>query len=95
MSNALKVPQEIIEDDAAQELARIWMSSTGQQIVLRPEAWEDPAAWGILLVDIASHVALAIAKQRGVDNTQVLLRIREGFDAEWSNPTDHPAGGIV
>jgi hypothetical protein len=37
-----------------------------------------------LLVDLARHVAQAYAQGEGADPAQVLARIREGFDAEWT-----------
>jgi hypothetical protein len=51
--------------------------------------WSDPAAWGLLLVDIARHASLAYERE-GRDRAETLARIREGFDAEWSSPTDEP-----
>lgn len=51
--------------------------------------WKDAGAWGLLLVDIARHAALAYAKEGG-DSRLILKRIRELFEAEWANPTDKP-----
>ena len=59
-----------------------------QQVALRTK-WSDPAAWGFLLVNIARHAARAYERS-GRDASEVLARIREGFDAEWSSPTDTP-----
>ena len=71
------------------EILRVWTApGSPQQLTLRT-AWEDPAAWGLLLADIARHAALAY-KREGRDATEVLKRIRQGFDAEWSSPTDDP-----
>ncbi|HUS63074.1 MAG TPA: DUF5076 domain-containing protein [Kofleriaceae bacterium] len=54
------------------------------------DAWPDPAAWGARLVDVARRLANAYSQQRGLDRQQVLDRIRDAFDAEWSDPLDLP-----
>jgi hypothetical protein len=70
----------------ATEVLRVWSApSCNQQFVLRT-SWEDPGAWGLLLVDIARHAAQAYARE-GQDPGQVLDRIRALFDAEWNSPT--------
>ena len=71
------------------EVLRVWAApESPQQITLRP-VWDDPAAWGLLLVDIARHASQAYAAN-GKDPKMVLARIRAGFDAEWGSPTDTP-----
>jgi hypothetical protein len=55
------------------------------QLTLKTQ-WDDPGAWGLLLVDIARHAAQAYARN-GVGRDQALARIKELFDAEWSRPT--------
>jgi len=71
------------------EVLRVWAApGAPQQVALRP-VWKDPAAWGLLLVDIARHASRAYAAD-GMDEKQVLARIRAGFDAEWASPTDTP-----
>jgi hypothetical protein len=69
------------------ELASIWIVDKKQQVVLSGNLWDDPAAWGLMLVDIARHVANAYADQ-GRSRDEVLRRIRAAFDAEWEAPTD-------
>ena len=88
MATALRVPQEIIDDPQARELLSVWLSGESQRFVLRPDVWDDPAAWGLLLVDLARQVAYGYAQQRGRDPNEVLERIKAGFDAEWTSPTD-------
>jgi hypothetical protein len=58
----------------------------GQQFTLHT-TWNDPGAWGILLVDLARHAAQAYAND-GYDFDKALHQIKSGFDAEWSSPTD-------
>ena len=82
-------------DRNALEIARIWIAEERQHVVLRTEVWEDPAAWGLMLVDLARHVAVAYEQSQGLDRAEALARIRQGFDAEWNCPTDKPTGGIL
>ena len=70
----------------AVEVLRVWAVPDGrQQLTLRVN-WDDPGAWGLLLVDLARHAAEAYARQ-GVDRARALARIKELIDAEWSAPT--------
>ena len=60
--------------------------SGGQEFRLQT-TWSEPGAWGILLVDIARHVAQAYSNE-GYDFENALFQIKAGFDAEWLSPTD-------
>jgi hypothetical protein len=95
MPRELPIPPAVANDPKAFEVARIWASRGSQHVSLGTEAWEDPAAWGLMLVDLARHVANGYEQAQGRDRNDVLLRIRAGFDAEWQSPTDEPTGGIV
>jgi|SRR5580704_19703434 hypothetical protein len=74
----------------AVEILRVWIAPNSPQQLTLKTAWDDPAAWGLLLVDIARHAALAYQRDRGADPEQTLQRIHELFDAEWSSSTDEP-----
>ncbi|MBL8761116.1 MAG: DUF5076 domain-containing protein [Phycisphaerae bacterium] len=91
---ALPVPDEVARDASAVELVRVWASGRRQHVSLMADAWADPAAWGIMLVDLARHVSRAIATVQHTDPDQTLGRIRAGFDAEWSHHTDKPIGDV-
>ena len=91
----LPVPPAANSDGAALELARVWATGGAQEVTLRAEAWDDPAAWGIMLVDLARHVASAYEKTRGMKSADALARIRSGFDAEWESSTSSTTGLIT
>lgn len=93
--NELPIPPRAANNPTARELVRVWAAGGNQQMVLRASIWSDPAAWGILLVDLARHVSLAYQHESGLDPASSLSRIREGFDVEWDNPTDLPEGGLM
>ena len=93
--NQLPIPLAAQADDAAVELARIWAASGRQHVSLTTGIWEDAAAWGIMLVDLARHIADAYAHAQHRSRSEVLARIREGFDAEWQRPSDEPEGRLL
>ena len=95
LKGELVVPPEVTSDPKSVEIARVWAAHGGQHVSLDPTLWEDPFAWGIVLVDLARHVANALEKLQGRSKREVLERIREGFDAEWSKPTDEAKGYIL
>ncbi len=86
-ANELDPPPQAQGDPTAIEVMRVWASPEQGQIVTLKTTWDDPAAWGVLLVDIAQHVANAYANA-GASREEVLARIKALFDAEWDTPTD-------
>lgn len=80
-------PSSQISGDAA-EVLRVWINADRSMDVSLIPAFEDPGAWGILLVDIARHVARAYASSGEGSEEAVLEAIRELFTAEWESPTD-------
>jgi hypothetical protein len=86
-SDYLPIPQRVQAADRKIELARIWLADGNQVVTLSTQVWNDPAYWGLMLVDLARHVA-AVYEPLGHDREATLKRIRSAFDAEWSNPTD-------
>lgn len=91
-STELPIPPAASSDARAIELARIWAAGGKQHVSLATGLWNDPAAWGIMLVDLARHITTAYQQTQGRDPSEVLARIRAGFDAEWSTSTDTPVG---
>ncbi len=85
----LEVPPIANTNSQAVEVLRVWaVPGQPQQLTLRT-TWKDSGAWGLLLVDIARHAAKAYANE-GQNPTDVLVRIRQLLDAEFSKPTDVP-----
>ena len=86
-ANELNPPPLAHENPESTEVLRIWTApGEGPHVTLRT-TWEDPAAWGVMLVDIARHAANAYAKE-GVNRETALAQIKALFDAEWARPTD-------
>ena len=92
----LPMPRPLINEPKAIELARIWaVAGGGQHVSLTTSAIADPAAWGILLVNLAKHVASAYQQTKGLEAHETLNRIKSAFDSEWTNPTDKPTGEVI
>ena len=82
-------PPPIAKKEGSQELLRVWSAPDGPQQLSLKTTWDDPAGWGLLLVDIARHAAKAYAGSTAMSESDVLKRIRFGLDAEWESPTDN------
>jgi hypothetical protein len=84
-THEMPVPPKPTAPSAAVEIARVWAADGELHVALDARAWADPAAWGIMLVDLARHVARAYEQAGGMSQAQALARLREGFDAEWQS----------
>ena len=94
-SRSLSIPPAAERDKASFEVMRVWIAEQGQHVSIQSGAWEDPFAWGIVLADLARHIALAHQMQNmKIDPEAFLERLLEGFQAEIDDPTDEPEGEI-
>ena len=96
----LAIPPAAQRDKASFEVLRVWIAEHGQHVSIQSGAWEDPFAWGIVLADLARHIALAHKLQNqtadpNLDPEAFLTRLLEGFHAEIDNPTDEPEGEVT
>ena len=80
----------IADEKEARECLRVWCGPGLPQQFVVETMWDDPGAWGLLLVDVARHVAKAYEGSHGINESEALDRIKQLFDAEWSSPTDAP-----
>ena len=88
----LHVPREVADDSGAREVLRAWVADGGLVCNLRPDTWQDAAAWGIVLADVARHVGNAVRDLRGDAPGATVRAIRDMFNNELSDPTDEPTG---
>lgn len=98
MPNELNVPPGALTDQQAQELVRAWAAHGGLQCSLNPNAWPKSMAavgWGILLSDIARHVADALHQTENLDKKGTLCQIRSVFNKEIDSPTAEATGNFV
>lgn len=83
----LPIPDVVFAASQKAEMARIWLADGDQIVTLSPRLWDDPGAWGLMLVDLAKHLAKAY-EARGLNAADTLARIKSAMEAEWSSPTE-------
>ncbi len=93
--NELIIPPAAKSDPKAKELVRVWAAQGKQHVTIAADAWKDPATWGIMLVDLAQHVANYYSQERGMSKEEVLARIKAMFEAEWQSSTSKAVGSVV
>jgi hypothetical protein len=91
----LPFPPDARQGARAVEVLRAWVVNGGLQCSIQPDAWSDPAAWGIVLADVARHIANAVEEAGGASAAETLTRIRSGLHAELDIPTDKPSGHFL
>ena len=84
--DALHVPPAALEQGGV-EVLRAVIVDGGLHISLR-RAFEDPEAWGMLIADVARHVARIYATEDKFSEEETIERIRALFNAEMDTPTD-------
>ena len=92
--NSLVIPDAAKKDSKSFEVLRVWVANEGQHVTIRVDTWDNPAAWGIVLADLARHIANAYQQDAGADPNIVLQSIKSLFDAEMGSPTDLPSGRV-
>jgi hypothetical protein len=90
----LPIPPEAKTDPASAELLRAWVANNGLHCTMNLGCWGDDEAvvWGILLSDVARHVADALEKDRGLVNADTIGKIRAHFNHELDAPTAETRG---
>ena len=93
--DSLPTPAAASRDPRSLEVLRVWIANGEQHVALAFGMWEDPAAWGLLLADLAQHIAEAHAQHDGtIDAEDFLEQLRAGMEAELDGPTDEVDGSI-
>ena len=90
-SKELMAPPIVEKDPEAFEVLRIWVAFKNQHMNVRLDTFKDPAAWGILMVDLIKVIANGYKEQQGRNFEEVVSRIVAGFEAELSVSTDRTA----
>ena len=79
----LIIPPAASDDAKSFEILRVWIADNQQHLTLDTGVWEDPAAWGIMLADLAKHIAKAYHLENGLDEASTLQRIMAGISVEF------------
>ena len=80
------IPPAALEQGGV-EVLRAAIVDGGLHVSIR-RAFDDPEAWGMLIADIARHVARIYATETKMSEDDVLERVRNIFEAEMDAPTD-------
>ncbi len=92
----LDIPPVAQRDKTSFELIRVWIAEQNQHVSIRTGVWDDPSYWGMMLADLAQHIANAHAMQDDkIDMDDFLDRLRDGFDAEMDSPSDDAEGTLT
>ncbi len=78
----LPIPIDATRDANSFELISVWIANQCPHITIQSNAWDDPAAWGIVLFDVMQVVASQYSEETKKVRTEVFGRIRDGFLAE-------------
>ncbi len=95
----IPIPPRALEDPDSRELVRAWVANGALHVSLNVGNWGDgddeAIGWGVLLSDIARHVADALDQQDLADPVEVRARIREVFNKEMDSPTADTNGHLM
>ena len=83
---ALHIPPAAMEQGGV-EVLRAVIVDGGLHVSLR-RAFDDPEAWGMLIADVARHIARIYATEKKMPEAETVERIRAIFEAEMDAPTD-------
>lgn len=81
------LPPDAVGRDDAVEVLRAFVIDGGLSISFM-RAFDEPAMWGMLLVDIARHAARAFEKEGVGKSDEALAAIVAMFEAELGRSTD-------
>ncbi|MFO0925245.1 MAG: DUF5076 domain-containing protein [Pirellulales bacterium] len=89
-TNELPIPPIANSTANSRELLRVWAAEGKQHVTLATGLWNDPANWGILLVDLMKHISNAYEQTSEQTAEECFQRILTGLHAELSHATDEP-----
>src|ERR1035437_10284732 len=90
----LPTPSDVATDPNAHEILSLWVIN-GLPFCLIQVAWNNPAAWGLALADVARMIGNALRDSQGIDPKVAVTVLRELFNRELDKPTAETAGKFV
>ncbi len=97
--DALGIPPAALRDTSGLELARVWIAEQGLHCSLRVGLYagdgvsRETAAWGIILADLAGHLADALSAEGMGSRADLLDAVIESFNEEATSPSSERTGG--
>jgi hypothetical protein len=97
VSTELPIPASALSDKNARELIRAWAAHNGLHCSLNIGTWgeNERVAWGILLSDVAHHVANAMHEEKGWDKADSIREIKRVFNEELESATAKVSGKFL
>ncbi len=96
MKRELPIPPDADSAEEAIEILRGWLLDGCLQCSLFPTIWkDDPGTWGVLLADVANHIADAVAEDTGRPRDEVYERLCEVLVGELKSPSAKHEGTFV
>jgi hypothetical protein len=95
------IPEAALRDKDAVEMLRVWIAERklhcSMKVGMYRETMNMPEekAWGVILADVARHVAKALESGYLTNGAESLEKIRDSFLAQLSLPTSETKGGFV
>ena len=97
--DGLSIPPAAIRDEDSVELTRVWIAEQGlhcsMKIGMYAEAGDgtkEVAAWGVILADLAQHVADALSAEGFGSREDLFESLVQTFNDEVSAPTSPRTG---
>ena len=82
----LPVPPDA-QEAGGHEVLRAFVVDGGLSVSLQ-RAFDEPQTWGVLLVDLARHVARIYEEETDMSFEDAMREIRSMFEAEWDRSDD-------
>ena len=94
----LTIPPAAERDEKAMEMVRGWIAESGLHCTLNVGHWhnnsdiDERRAWGIMLADMARHIANAMHDMAELDPQISLQKVVAAFNEEIAKPTSEHSG---
>lgn len=99
--NERPIPEAAIRDKESVEMLRVWIAEQklhcSMKIGMYRETMDvsEEKAWGVILADVSRHIAAAMEENYGLNQSDVINKIREHYLTELGDPTSRATGKFV